>query len=216
MSEAVCLTSLARLDRGPQEWYTRSKSAAPKLLILRISRRRRPNPSLSAIGPLKDWFSKLDRLLLPRRSGGDARHLASGPAASAAMTVPRLTERIRHLFELGPRVVTRSSRHHPPGIQKRGQRVQAEIELLQGWRGQRQPDRLRCVAGRHRERARRGERDVAPCCCRNETLRAPMRRQRQPQMAAVPVGLDLETREPLPGLRMPPAMSSAMASANFR
>jgi len=51
---------------------------------------------------LRDRPSMADELgtLLSRRSAGDARHLAKTSETTSAMTVSRLTERIRHLFEI--------------------------------------------------------------------------------------------------------------------
>jgi CRP-like cAMP-binding protein len=51
---------------------------------------------------LRDRPSMADELgtLLARRSAGDARHLAKSSETTSALTVSRLTERIRHLFSL--------------------------------------------------------------------------------------------------------------------
>jgi small-conductance mechanosensitive channel/CRP-like cAMP-binding protein len=51
---------------------------------------------------LRDRPSMAEELgtLLARRSGDDGRHSEKGPQTSGALTVSRLTERIRHLFEL--------------------------------------------------------------------------------------------------------------------
>ena len=81
------------------------------------------------------------------------------------------------------------------GAQYSRQRPQCGLQLLQGRRPQRQPDRVRRVPGGNRESRRRRQRDVAPRGRRNEGLRAPMRRQRQPEMIGFGVGLDLEPGE---------------------
>ena len=75
------------------------------------------------------------------------------------------------------------------------QRTQAGVELIHRRRGQRQPHRVGCVPGRYREGRGRRQRDVAAGGGGDEGLRAPVRRQRQPEMIGFGVGLDFETGE---------------------
>ena len=73
----------------------------------------------------------------------------------------------------------------------------ARIELFDAGRGQRQPYRIRRMAGAHRKGRRGRQRDVAAGRGGDESLRAPVRRQRQPQMVGFGIGLDLEAGKPL-------------------
>ena len=82
-----------------------------------------------------------------------------------------------------------------PGIQHRGQCAQADIELIHCRSRQRQPYGVRRMAGRDGEGRRGRQRNVAPGRGSDEGLRAPVRRQRQPQMIGFFVRLDFESRK---------------------
>lgn len=83
-----------------------------------------------------------------------------------------------------------------PGVQHPDNRAKACVELIHRRRGQRQPDGVRCMAGRDGEGGGWRQRDVASSCGRHETLGAPVRGQGQPEVKAFFVGLDFEAREP--------------------
>ena len=133
--------------------------------------------------PLALWHTHPEfRRRVHVRMGQDralqGERLHCGVAGAGAVRRPSLFGRIRNPLpshSTGPASV-RSGR----------------LELLDRGRGQRQPDGVRRMPGADREGRRRRQRDVPPGGGGDEGLRAPVRRQRQPQMIGFAVGLDLE------------------------